>query len=226
MTMTEASKQAPVRRVEQLLGAPARETGTASADSKVKRAIDVVGALAGILFLAPLLVLVSIAIMLDSRGPVLFRQQRTGLNGRPFTIYKFRSMTVMENGGTVVQATKNDTRITRVGAILRRSSIDELPQLLNVLKGDMSLVGPRPHAKAHDDYYSALVSDYNKRFDAKPGLTGLAQVSGYRGETARLEQMSMRIAYDLTYITYWSAWMDIKIILQTVAKLPFDSAAY
>lgn len=224
--MTDAGKPASVARVEQLLGAPPKAAGTPSAESKIKRATDILGACAGLIALAPLLFIVSLIIRLDSQGPILFRQQRTGLRGQPFTIYKFRTMHVQENGGRVIQATKGDSRITRIGAILRRSSIDELPQLINVLQGNMSLVGPRPHAKAHDDYYAALLSDYNKRFEAKPGLTGLAQVSGLRGETAQLEQMSMRIVYDLTYISYWSAWMDFKIILQTILNLPFDSRAY
>jgi lipopolysaccharide/colanic/teichoic acid biosynthesis glycosyltransferase len=144
--------------------------------------------------------MVALAVRLDSRGPILFRQNRNGFNGRPFRIYKFRSMTVMEDGAVVTQAKRDDARVTRVGRFLRRSSLDELPQLLNVLKGDMSLVGPRPHALAHDDHYSGLLAEYAFRHHVKPGITGWAQVNGFRGETPTIDLMKRRIDLDLQYI--------------------------
>ena len=194
------------------------------ADSGVKRLIDIVLALGLLVFLLPVLVLTAIAVKLTSKGPVLFRQQRAGLNGQPFRILKFRTMTVTEDGETIRQATKGDQRITRVGALLRRASVDELPQLINVLKGEMSLVGPRPHALAHDRYYGALISDYTARYRTKPGLTGLAQVMGARGETQTTEDMRKRIDYDNLYIDEWSWISDVKILIMTAAIVPFQRA--
>jgi putative colanic acid biosynthesis UDP-glucose lipid carrier transferase len=156
----------------------------------------------------------------------LFRQRRTGYKGAPFVIYKFRSMRVQEDGARVVQAQKDDDRITKVGKLLRRTSVDELPQLFNVLKGEMSLVGPRPHALAHDDYYGECVDGYELRFKAKPGLTGLAQVSGFRGETADIASMAARIDKDLEYIRVWSLLLDIKILIRTIFIFAFHPAAY
>jgi undecaprenyl-phosphate galactose phosphotransferase/putative colanic acid biosynthesis UDP-glucose lipid carrier transferase len=176
--------------------------------------------------LLPLMIVVAVAIKLDSRGPVLFRQHRTGFNGRAFSIYKFRTMTTMENGSQVRQATRNDDRVTRLGRFLRSSSIDELPQLINVIAGHMSLVGPRPHALAHDDYYSRLISDYALRQHVKPGITGWAQVNGLRGETADVEVMRRRVEYDLWYVSNWSFLLDLKVIVRTCIQVLNSSDAY
>lgn len=191
-----------------------------------KRFIDVVVAGLALLFFAPVLLLAALLIKLESPGPVLFRQTRGGLNGRTFTIYKLRSMRCEENGEKVVQASRNDDRITKSGRFLRSTSIDELPQLINVLKGDMSLVGPRPHAMAHDAYYGALISTYNMRFQAKPGLTGLAQIRGLRGGTTDVEDMAARIKADIAYIDGWSLMSDIRILLLTVPHLLLAENAY
>ena len=152
---------------------------------------------------------------MESPGPAIFRQRRTGFKGRVFTILKFRTMTVAEDAGEVRQATKNDTRVTTVGSLLRKLSIDELPQLWNVLRGDMSIVGPRPHALAHDAYYGAMIPTYAARFRAKPGLTGYAQVNGFRGEIADMRCMSDRVAADNSYIDEWSLAMDVRILART-----------
>ena len=158
---------------------------------------------------------IALAIKIDSKGPVIFKQRRNGFNSRQFLIYKFRSMTVQEDGAVIAQARKNDRRVTRVGQVLRRSSMDELPQLFNVLKGDMSLVGPRPHALAHDNEYKVLIAKYAFRHHVKPGMTGWAQVNGLRGETGRLEQMVDRVKLDLWYVNHWSLGLDINILLRT-----------
>jgi len=192
----------------------------------VKRGFDIVGAALALLALLPLMVIAAIAIKLDSPGPVLFRQRRMGFNSRPFAIFKFRTMTVMEDGPEVTQACRADARVTRVGKILRRSSIDELPQLLNVLIGDMSLVGPRPHAIAHDDYYGDLLSAYALRHHVKPGITGWAQVNGYRGEIHRVDEMKERVEHDLWYIDNWSMAFDIKITILTFVELMRQRNAY
>jgi undecaprenyl-phosphate galactose phosphotransferase/putative colanic acid biosynthesis UDP-glucose lipid carrier transferase len=181
----------------------------------VKRTLDFVCAAVAIVFLSPLLLLIAVAIKLDSKGPVIFKQRRNGFNSKQFVIYKFRSMTVQEDGAVIAQARKNDRRVTRVGQILRRSSMDELPQLFNVLKGDMSLVGPRPHALAHDNEYKVLIAKYAFRHHVKPGMTGWAQVNGLRGETGRLEQMVDRVKLDLWYVNHWSLGLDINILLRT-----------
>ena len=194
--------------------------------SRLKRLLDLMGATFGVLVLMPLFLVVALAIVIESPGPPLFRQRRTGFNGKPFVIYKFRSMRVQEDGPKVVQAQKDDDRITKVGKLLRRTSVDELPQLLNVMKGEMSLVGPRPHALAHDEYYGACVDDYDLRFHAKPGLTGLAQVSGLRGETADIAAMAARVEKDLEYIRIWSFPLDVKILVKTVFIFAFHPAAY
>jgi putative colanic acid biosysnthesis UDP-glucose lipid carrier transferase len=187
-----------------------------SARSVPKRLFDVGCSFIGLVFLAPLLITISIVIKLTSPGPILFAQLRTGLGGRTFVIYKFRTMTTLENGDRVVQACRDDSRITRVGLFLRRTSLDELPQLWNVLIGDMSIVGPRPHAVAHDHYYGALLPDYRDRFRAKPGITGLAQCNGARGPTETLGKMSRRIRLDLVYIERWSLMMEARILVKTV----------
>jgi len=187
-----------------------------SARSVPKRLFDVGCSFIGLVFLAPLLIAITLVIKLTSHGPVLFAQLRTGLGGRTFVIYKFRTMTTLENGDRVVQACRDDSRITRVGSFLRRTSLDELPQLWNVLIGDMSIVGPRPHAVAHDHYYGALMPEYRDRFRAKPGITGLAQCNGARGPTETLDKMSRRISLDLAYIERWSLMMEARILVKTV----------
>jgi len=199
---------------------------TRLAHSSLKRLLDVFGALAGLLVLSPLLVLVAILVTLESPGSPIFRQRRSGYRGAPFVIYKFRTMRVVEDGPNVVQARRADHRITLVGGLLRRTSVDELPQLLNVLKGEMSLVGPRPHALVHDEYYGGLINDYDGRFRTKPGLTGLAQVSGLRGPTPDVATMAARIEKDLDYIRDWSILLDLRILLQTGLIFAFHPAAY
>jgi len=180
-----------------------------------KRSLDLAIVFAALLLLAPLLAVLAAAIKLDSNGPLLFRQRRIGKGGHVFSIYKFRSMRVLEDGGVVTQAVKDDTRVTRVGRFLRAFSLDELPQLFNVLKGDMSLVGPRPHAVAHDDYYSARLPDYVLRHQVKPGITGWAQIHGHRGPTPTLDLMQLRIEHDVWYVRHASLRLDIEIILRT-----------
>ena len=180
-----------------------------------KRILDVVVAGLAIIFCLPLLLLIPLAIALDSRGPVIFRQQRAGEGGRLFSIFKFRSMHVLEDGNDVVQAVKGDARITRVGRFLRKSSLDELPQLFNVLSGEMSLVGPRPHAIAHDDFYTIRITNYWMRQMVKPGITGWAQVHGARGVTAELADMQLRVDLDAWYVTHESFWLDLFILART-----------
>jgi exopolysaccharide biosynthesis polyprenyl glycosylphosphotransferase len=206
--------------------APARSAEDCLRNSKAKRLTDIVGAGLGLLILLPFLALIAALILLESPGPVFFRQRRSGRDGEVFVIYKFRTMRVMEDGPEIVQARRDDHRVTRIGRFLRRSSIDELPQLINVLKGEMSLVGPRPHAVAHDMYYSGMVSDYNLRFYAKPGITGLAQVEGLRGEVRDVNHMQARITRDLAYIENWSWTMDARILFLTVTSAPFHTTAY
>jgi putative colanic acid biosynthesis UDP-glucose lipid carrier transferase len=194
--------------------------------SKLKRVVDFTGSLLGLIFLAPLLLLVAALICLESRGAPIFKQRRTGHNGVPFVIYKFRSMRVTEDGAEIKQAVRGDDRVTPFGRFLRRSSIDELPQLFNVLKGEMSLVGPRPHALAHDEFYGQAIDGYYARFEAKPGLTGLAQVSGFRGGTEDIALMAARVERDVEYIRTWSFWLDIRILVRTLWMGPFDPSAY
>ena len=191
----------------------------------LKRALDIVLAASGLIALAPLLLLTAVLIRLDSRGPIIFRQRRCGFDNREFVILKFRTMTVLEDEGPIVQAKPGDRRVTRIGRILRRTSIDELPQLFNVVLGDMSLVGPRPHALAHNDKYKARINNYALRHHVKPGLTGAAQVVGLRGETSRLSQMERRVERDLWYINNWSLRLDVKIIALTCVAL-FRPDAY
>jgi putative colanic acid biosynthesis UDP-glucose lipid carrier transferase len=200
--------------------------GDRLARSNLKRLLDIFGALAGLMVLSPLLLLVAVLIVLESPGSPIFRQRRSGYRGAPFVIYKFRTMRVAEDGPNVVQARRADDRITKVGALLRKTSVDELPQLLNVLKGEMSLVGPRPHALAHDQYYGAEIPEYDARFKAKPGLTGLAQVSGLRGQTPDVASMAARIEKDLSYIREWSIFLDVKILFRTGLIFAFHPAAY
>jgi len=191
-----------------------------------KRLLDIAGASLAVVALSPVLLLAALGVKLSSPGPVIFKQRRYGVDGSEIPVYKFRSMRVTEDGNTVRQATKNDSRITPFGSFLRKSSIDELPQLFNVLNGTMSLVGPRPHAIAHNEEYRRLIKGYMLRHKVPPGITGLAQVSGCRGETATLEDMERRIKYDIEYLRHWSIWLDIKILFLTVLRILGDKQAY
>jgi putative colanic acid biosynthesis UDP-glucose lipid carrier transferase len=192
----------------------------------LKRLLDVVASLIILAIIALPMLLIAIAIKLTSPGPVLFKQRRYGMRGEVIEVWKFRSMTVMEDGPDVPQAQKNDPRITRLGAFLRRTSLDELPQFFNVLQGSMSIVGPRPHAIAHNEQYRKRIEGYMLRHLVKPGITGWAQVNGWRGETDTDEKMRMRVQYDLEYLQNWSIWLDIKIILLTVFKGFIGKNAY
>lgn len=189
------------------------------ASTSLKRMLDIVVSAFVLLLLLPAFSAVALAVALDSRGPIFFRQRRTGLNGQIFTILKFRTMTVEEDGDVIAHATRGDKRVTRVGAFLRETSFDELPQLINILRGDMSLVGPRPHALAHDVHYGVLVPRYAERFGVRPGLTGLAQVRGLRGEIRQLDCMNRRVEADADYAANWSFRGDLMIILKTVPML-------
>lgn len=195
-------------------------------EQAIKRVIDVVIASAALFVLSPLLALTAIAIKLDSSGPVIFRQRRCGFNGRQFQILKFRTMSVLEDGEVIVQAKPNDKRVTSVGNWLRRTSIDELPQLFNVLAGSMSIVGPRPHAIAHDDQFDKLLGNYAYRNHVKPGLTGWAQVNGYRGQTRTLADIQGRVELDLWYIDNWSLLFDFKIMIMTAIEIVRHENAY
>jgi Undecaprenyl-phosphate glucose phosphotransferase len=192
----------------------------------VKRAMDVVLALSAFGLLLPIFLLTAVAIKLDGRGPIIFRQNRKGFNGQQFVMLKFRTMTVQENGPTVTQAVRDDPRVTPIGRRLRASSIDELPQLLNVLRGDMSLIGPRPHALAHDDYFEKILGDYAFRHHVKPGMTGWAQVNGLRGATPTVNLISRRVKMDLWYINNWSLWLDVQILIKTIFEVVRKRNAY
>jgi putative colanic acid biosynthesis UDP-glucose lipid carrier transferase len=174
----------------------------------------------------PTMLLIAAAVMLTSSGPAIFRQRRYGLDGEQIIVYKFRSMRVTEDGAQISQATRNDPRITVVGRFLRRFSLDELPQLVNVLQGRMSLVGPRPHAVAHNEMYRKLIKGYMVRHKVLPGITGLAQVSGCRGETQDLAQMEARVGFDLDYLRHWSPSLDLRILFQTIRQMFGDKGAY
>lgn len=192
----------------------------------LKRASDVIMASVILALIWPLMLGIALGVKLTSRGPALFKQRRYGLNGEEILVYKFRSMCVQENGSKVVQATRFDQRVTKFGAFLRRTSLDELPQILNVLQGRMSLVGPRPHAVAHNEQYRKLISGYMFRHMVRPGITGWAQVNGLRGETETIDKMRQRVEYDIDYLRHWSPWLDIKILLRTLKLLGNDSQAY
>ncbi len=193
-----------------------RESPFMGLNSTIKRVSDIVLSAIILVLLAPLMAAIALAVKLSSPGPVIFRQRRYGLYGEEIVVYKFRSMTVMENGAELVQASRRDPRLTPIGAFLRRTSLDELPQFVNVLQGRMSIVGPRPHAVAHNEQYRKLIKGYMLRHKVKPGITGWAQVNGLRGETATLDKMEARIQYDLDYLRNWSLWLDLWIILRTV----------
>ncbi len=196
------------------------------APGAVKRASDIVISAVVLVLAAPLLLGLAVAVKLSSPGPVIFKQRRYGLDGREILVYKFRSMSATDNGAEVKQATRNDARITPVGAILRKTSLDELPQFINVLQGRMSIVGPRPHAVAHNEMYRKLVRGYMVRHKVRPGITGWAQVSGYRGETETVEKMRKRIEYDLEYLRTWSLGLDLWIMLKTALVVFNDKKAY
>jgi putative colanic acid biosysnthesis UDP-glucose lipid carrier transferase len=191
-----------------------------------KRAFDIVMASLLLFAVAPLLLFCMLAIRLTSRGPALFRQQRSGLHGHPFTIFKLRTMRVTEDDGDVKQAQRHDPRVTPIGAFLRRTSIDELPQLLNVLRGEMSLVGPRPHAVAHDRHYALRIDRYYQRLAVKPGITGLAQVRNLRGECLSLDHMVARVDIDREYARNASLRQDVVILLQTIPHMLLSDRAY
>ena len=197
-----------------------------SSHNAAKRIFDLVFASSALMILIPFLLVIGALVRLDSRGPALFRQDRTGLNGETFIIYKFRTMTVMEDGASARQATVGDVRVSSIGRILRKFSIDELPQLYNVLIGNMSLVGPRPHPPSLDKVFAPKISNYMGRYLAKPGITGLAQVEGARGETSTIEAMERRVNFDLDYVTRASFSLDIAIIFRTVFVLIFRPNAF
>ena len=202
------------------------ETPFTGTNLLVKRLSDVVIAAIIVVLISPVLLAIAIGIKLSSRGPVIFKQRRNGLDGDEIVVYKFRSMTTQDDGDVVVQATRNDPRITRFGAFLRSTSLDELPQFFNVLQGTMSVVGPRPHAVTHNDAYRQIIKAYMVRHKVKPGITGWAQINGQRGETDTIDKMRTRVEYDLEYLRNWSLGLDLRIIAGTVRVLFFDRHAY
>ena len=227
----------PLGTASEIFRRPSRELGNAicvelqrgpltSFEHAAKRCIDVLFAGVALTALLPMLAIVAVAIKLDSPGPILFRQKRCGFNGRCFQIYKFRTMSVLEDGPSIIQVQFADKRVTRLGALLRRTSIDELPQLFNVLEGSMSLVGPRPHAVAHDNQFDKMVRNYAFRRRVKPGLTGWAQVNGCRGPTPTAASIERRVEYDLWYIDNWSLTLDLAILLQTPIEILLGRNAY
>ncbi len=192
----------------------------------VKRIEDLVLASLILLLVSPVMLLVALGVKLSSPGPIIFKQRRYGLDGHEITVYKFRTMRVCEDGPQIRQATADDQRVTALGRFLRRTSLDELPQFINVLRGTMSIVGPRPHAVAHNEYYRRLIPGYMLRHKVRPGLTGWAQVNGWRGETETIDKMEKRVEYDLDYLRRWSLWFDLKIIWLTIFRGMKDSHAY
>ena len=202
------------------------ETPFTGTNRLIKRVSDIVLTLLILVLIAPVMLAVAIGVKLSSPGPIVFRQRRNGLDGEEIIVYKFRSMTTQDNGAVVKQATKGDARITPFGAFIRKTSLDELPQFINVLQGRMSIVGPRPHAVAHNEMYRQLIKAYMVRHKVKPGITGWAQVNGHRGETDTLEKMQARVEYDLEYLRNWSLGLDLVIILRTVKSVLADSKAY
>jgi putative colanic acid biosynthesis UDP-glucose lipid carrier transferase len=202
------------------------ETPFTGTNELIKRVSDIVLATLILILISPLLLVLAIGVKLSSPGPVIFKQRRNGLDGGEIQVYKFRSMTAQDNGAVVRQATKDDPRITRFGAFMRRTSLDELPQFINVLQGQMSIVGPRPHAVAHNEQYRQLIKAYMVRHKVKPGITGWAQVNGHRGETDTIEKMQARVEYDLEYLRNWSLGLDLQIIVRTIRLVFFDRHAY
>lgn len=215
-------------RLDNVKGIPAIsvfETPLTGINAVHKRIFDILAASVVLLAIAPLMIGIALLVKLTSKGPVIFKQRRYGIDGDEILVYKFRTMTVCEDSD-ITQATQNDARVTRVGAILRRTSLDELPQFLNVLQGTMSVVGPRPHAIAHNERYRKLIHGYMWRHKVKPGITGWAQVNGYRGETETIEKMEGRVIYDIAYLKSWSLWLDLTIIFKTIKLVVKDSKAY
>lgn len=195
-------------------------------DGVLKRTLDLAIATVALLVAAIPMAIIAMAVKLTSRGPVLFKQKRYGLDGREINVWKFRSMTVCEDGANVTQAKQNDSRLTSIGGFLRKSSLDELPQIFNVIAGQMSLVGPRPHANAHNEFYRKQIDGYMLRHKVKPGITGLAQVNGCRGETETIDKMEKRVFFDHQYIREWSIWLDLQIILRTFSVVFSRQNAY
>jgi len=202
------------------------ETPFTGTNELMKRVSDIVLGTIILILISPILLAIAIGVKLSSPGPILFRQRRNGLDGGEIIVYKFRSMTTQDNGSVVTQATKHDPRVTRFGAFIRRTSLDELPQFINVLQGHMSIVGPRPHAVAHNELYRQLIKAYMVRHKVKPGITGWAQVNGHRGETDTIEKMQARVEYDLEYLRNWSLGLDLQIIVRTIRLVFFDRHAY
>ncbi len=216
-------------RLQDLSGVPVVgicETPFTGTNQLMKRISDIVLASIILVLISPILLMLAIGVKLSSPGPVIFKQRRNGLDGEEIIVYKFRSMRTQDNGAVVKQATKGDSRITPFGAFIRRTSLDELPQFVNVLQGRMSIVGPRPHAVAHNEQYRQLIKAYMVRHKVKPGITGWAQVNGLRGETETIEKMAARVEYDLEYLRNWSLALDLQIILRTVRLVVFDRHAY
>lgn len=211
---------------ERVLTIEIQRAPLSAAERLVKRTMDIVVASVALVPLLPIFVLTAIAIKLDSAGPVIFRQRRKGFNGKEFVMLKFRTMRVLEDGPVVVQATREDPRVTSIGRLLRAASIDELPQLFNVLKGEMSLIGPRPHALAHDSHFEKILEDYAFRNHVKPGLTGWAQCNGLRGATPTVEDIAERVKLDLWYVNNWSLWLDIQILIKTAFEVARKRNAY
>lgn len=191
-----------------------------------KRIEDIILSLLIITLISPILIIIAISIKCTSKGPILFIQNRHGINGKVIKVWKFRTMFVMENSKTVTQAVKNDPRVTKIGRFLRKTSLDELPQFFNVLYGSMSIVGPRPHAVSHNLHYAELIPRYVLRHSVKPGITGLAQIKGFRGETDTLDKMENRVRYDLVYIRIWSIWLDLKLVFLTLIYGFINKKAY
>jgi len=202
------------------------ETPFTGTNELAKRVSDVVLATLILVLISPLMLFIACGVKLSSRGPVIFRQRRNGLDGSEIVVYKFRSMTTLDNGPEIRQATRNDPRVTPFGAFLRRNSLDELPQFFNVLQGSMSIVGPRPHAVTHNEQYRQIIKAYMVRHKVKPGITGWAQVHGHRGETDTIEKMRARVEYDLEYLRNWSIGLDLRIIASTIRLVFFDRHAY
>jgi putative colanic acid biosynthesis UDP-glucose lipid carrier transferase len=216
-------------RIDEIDGIPVVavcETPFTGVNGFIKRSSDIFISILLLCLLSPILVIVAAGVKLSSAGPILFKQRRYGLDGQEIIVYKFRSMSVAENGHVVMQATENDKRVTAFGKFIRKTSLDELPQFINVLQGRMSVVGPRPHAVTHNEMYRKLIKGYMIRHKVKPGITGWAQVNGFRGETKTVESMKMRIDYDLDYLKKWSLSLDINIIFKTIFLVFKDSKAY